>query len=62
LRDAERPSWSSARVVLYYRSNIQGEHASISQVAAAGSLQHFGAMIGDESYQEVLRDGMPIKD
>lgn len=58
---ADRPSWSSAQVVLYYRSNIHGEQASISQVAAAGSLQHFGAMIGDESYQEVLRDGTPIK-
>jgi hypothetical protein len=55
------PSWSSAEVRLIYRSDTGGEHVSIVQMAAADAPQHYGAIIGDESWDEVLRDGTPIR-
>jgi hypothetical protein len=53
--------WSSAKVILHYRPDTGGQHVSIVQMAAADAPQHYGAILGDESWDEVLRDETPIK-
>lgn len=50
-----------AHVSLFYRSSDGHHSVSISQTAAADASQHYGAMIGDKSWQEVLRDGVLIQ-
>jgi hypothetical protein len=48
-------------VLLNYRSDDGRQSVSIWQMAAADASQHYGNMMEDESWQEVLRDGTSIK-
>lgn len=54
-------SWSSAKVILHYRTNTGGQRVSIVQMAAADAPQHYGMVFDDESWYEVLRDETPLK-
>jgi hypothetical protein len=58
---ADASSWSSAKVILHYRTDTGGQRVSIVQMAAADAPQHYGMIFDDECWHEVLRDGTPIK-
>lgn len=58
---SEGSAWLPAVVVLFYRSDAGHPSVSIQQMAATHAPQHYGGTLDDEGWQEVLRDGTPIK-
>jgi hypothetical protein len=54
-------SWSSATVILHYRTDTGSQRVSMVQMAAADAPQHYGMLFDDKSWHEVLRDGTLIK-
>jgi hypothetical protein len=58
---SEGSAWLPAFVVLFYRSDAGHPSVSIQQMAATHAPQHYGGTLDDEGWQEVLRDGTPIK-
>ena len=55
------PSGSSAVVHLHYRTNTGNQRVTIVQMAAADAPQHYGMILGGDSWHEVLSDGTLIK-
>lgn len=55
----EASSRFAASVALFYRSGHQS--VSIRQIPAADAPRHYGMILDDESWDEVLRDATPIK-
>ena len=58
---SQHPPSQAPHVLLNYRSDDGRQSVSLSQIAAADASQHYGNLMDDESWQEVLRDGTPIK-
>lgn len=57
---SQRPP-SPAHVSLSYRSEDGHQSTSISQMAAADRASHYGDMVNDENWQEVVRDGTSVR-
>jgi hypothetical protein len=60
-RYMEAWSWSSAIVTLAYFAAAGGQRVSMVQLAAADAPRAYGMLFDDQSWQEVLRDGTPIR-
>jgi hypothetical protein len=57
---SQRPP-TPALVSLSYRSADGHQSISISQIAAADTSRQYGDMVNDENWQDVARDGTPVR-